>query len=272
MNHRFVYYPGRFSLIALASLLVSCSSVPKPAVPDGSARKPVNDTARLTAFKESVAQDRTTLTENNLLRAHVDMLRAQIDELRTIVREALLLPPAAPVNAPAASGPVAPLVVKPAAQTNSFEPQAGPALVDALPSHVFETSSTGVVIRVFHGFAQTQFKPNEQVAMLLKHYSTSADAILIRAMTDSAVINPGDRAVASARAARAFNWLVSNGTKPSRIRSEYFTAGHFLVDNSSRDGRALNRRVEIEFRGGLASVSPPFVAAETIIVRGDPLS
>jgi outer membrane protein OmpA-like peptidoglycan-associated protein len=268
MNKLFFISTTTVSMLAGALLVSSCASVPKPAVPDGSTRTPVNDATRLAAFQQSVTQDRAAQTENSQLRAHIDMLRGQVEELRSIVREALLLPPAAtPVIAPTVTAPSA-LNDRPTARLQAPLPLAENA-PSTLPPHVLETSSSAVVVRVFHAFSQSQFTPTEQVAELLKQYSASAEAIQVRAMTDSPIADPGNRAVASARAAKAATWLVSNGAKPSRIRTEYYSAGRFLADNSTREGRALNRRVEIEFRGGLAGVSPPFVAAEKIIVRSD---
>jgi outer membrane protein OmpA-like peptidoglycan-associated protein len=268
MKQLFDFSAVTLSVAMTAVLMASCASAPKPAVPDGSTRSPVNDPTRLAAFQQSVALDRATQTENSQLRAHVDVLRSQIDELRAIVREALLLPapPAqAKTSSPESTKPagIKPAPdVKPALQTDLQKAD------DDLPKRALDTYSTGVVVRVFHAFSQSHFNPSEPVARLLKRYAANADAIEIRAMTDSKVVSAGDRAVASARASKALAWLVNNGATPSRIRSEFYSAGHFLVDNRTEEGRSLNRRVEIEFRGSLENFKPPFVAAETIVVKG----
>jgi outer membrane protein OmpA-like peptidoglycan-associated protein len=258
----------KLSVAITAALMASCASVPKPAVPDGSTRSPVNDPTRLAAFQQNVALDRATQTENSQLRAHVDVLRSQIDELRAIVREALLLPPPSAQAKTRSPDSISPATIKPATETKPVVQTDLQNATDDLPKRAVDTYSTGVVVRVFHAFSQSHFKPSEPVAQLLKRYAANADAIEIRAMTDSNVVSAGDRAVASARASKALVWLVNNGANPNRIRSEFFSAGHFLVDNRTEQGRSLNRRVEIEFRGSLQNIKPPFVAAETVVVKG----
>jgi OmpA family len=261
-------YPTKLSMAIAVLLLASCASTPKPAVPNGSTRSPVNDPVRLAAFQQNVALDRATQTENSQLRAHVDVLRLQIDELRAIVREALLLPPPVPQAKTPVSASTAPIAVKPEDQAKAPLKSDNETLSADLPKRIVDAYSSGVVIRVFHPYSQSHFTPTEQVAQLLKRYAVNADEIEIRAMTDSNVVTPGDRSVATARAAKALAWLVTNGANPNRIRSESYSAGHFLVDNRTDAGRALNRRVEIEFRGVLEKNKSPFVAAETITVRG----
>jgi hypothetical protein len=231
--------------IFVAGVAVSigaCSSPPKPAVPDGSGRVMANDPTRVQALQDRVAQDRVLLTENNLLKAQVEVLSSKLNEMVTIVRETLLLPP-----------PVAPKAsIPPAGLTPQVLPGAAgvpqPISLSDLPKHTVAITDSGVVIRVFHPWAKTDFEPNEAVADALRERASAARSIEVRGMTDSPVVNPVDRMIAMERAEKARNWLVQNGIEASKIRTKYFTAGNFLSENKTEEGRALNRRVEIDAR------------------------
>jgi flagellar motor protein MotB len=115
-----------------------------------------------------------------------------------------------------------------------------------LPSHAYSTNASGVVIRVFHAFARTDFEPSEEVAQALRAGVRGAERVEVRGHTDSNVVNPIDRLIAVERAEKARTWLINNGAEPAKISTRHFTAGHFLTENRTRQGRALNRRVEID--------------------------
>lgn len=208
--------------------LIGCSSVPVPAEADGSTRVPANDVRRVEALQQRQVANRQLLTDNNLLRAQVDVLQTKLTEMTQIVREALTLPPPA------------------------VRPQPGPVLtpqslnVPSLPTYAYATTSAGAVVRVFYPFARTDFEPNEQIAQTLRAGLREAELIEVRGYTDGTVPNPADRRIAIERAERARVWLLANGLDPSKVRTRYFTVGHFLVENATSSGRALNRRVEID--------------------------
>ncbi len=221
-------------MVGAAVQLGGCSSVPKPAEADGSSRVPANDATRVQALQQRVNADRQLLSENNLLRAQVDVLQTKLNEMTSIVREALTLPPA-PRPAPA------PVPVQPPAAA-SPQSMAKPDL----PAYAYATNSSGVVIRVFHPFARTEFEPSEQVAQALRASVRGADKIEVRGHTDSNVVNPIDKLIAIERAEKARTWLINNGAEGSKISTKYFTAGNFLVENKTPQGRSMNRRVEID--------------------------
>jgi outer membrane protein OmpA-like peptidoglycan-associated protein len=250
---RLVSLLGMTSYLALLSLyLGGCGTAPKPVYPDGSARTPANDPQRIQAFQERVTQDRALLSENNLLKAQVDALRDKLNEMTTIVRDALLLPPAqpqplkpsAPAASPAPGGVTLPAPSAPAAGVL----QPAPANTNTLPAQSVEPTKAGVVLRVFHPFARTDFMPSDELAQLLRAQMRQAESIEVRGMTDSFVINPVDRMIALERAVKARSWLVAQGAAPGKIRTRYFSAGNFLAENRTAEGRALNRRVEVELR------------------------
>lgn len=215
--------------------MAGCSSVPKPAEADGSSRMPANEPARVQALQQRVHADRQLLTENNLLRAQVDVLQSKLNEMTTIVREALMLPPAPRPQ-------VAPVPVQPPVAPTKQ------SAVQGLPDYAYVTNANGVVIRVFHKFARTEFEPTEQVAQALRASVRGADQVEVRGHTDSNVVNPIDKLIAIERAEKARLWLIDNGVESSKIRTKYFIAGNFLTENKTPQGRALNRRVEIDIR------------------------
>ena len=235
--------PNHVKKTALASLAIcvlgACSSAPKPAQADGSVRVAANDPQRLEAHQARVAADRALLTENNLLRAQVAVLTVKNNELTTIVREALVLPPAAP--SPTAATPLA---LAPG-QTNASSSR---LVIDlpALPPQAYTTNAQGVVIRVFHPFARTEFQPSPEVAQALRAGIKGADSIEVRGHTDSAVDTPIDKLIAIERAEKARTWLINTGGDAAKIRTRHFVSGHFLNENRTAQERSVNRRVEID--------------------------
>lgn len=239
---------NRMTLAALAvSLLASaCSSVPKPAEPDGSSRVAVNSQARLVQLQERVSMDRAILTENNQLKAQVGELRAQLGEMREIVRGALALPPV-PVPVHAVPPATQPQTVQPAPQVPAAKVSATTS--NALPAQAFEVTASGAVIRVFHEFAKTDFRPTAETAKALRNALPAADSISVRGHTDSSTPNPVDRLIAIERAVKARSWLLANGAEPGSVRLHFRSAGSFIADNETAQGRALNRRVEVRLQG-----------------------
>lgn len=223
-------------IVGAAVQMGGCSSVPKPVEVDGSSRVPANDYTRVQALQQRVNADRQLLSDNNLLRAQVDVLQAKLNEMTTIVREALMLPPA-PRPQPAAVSVPAPRPVEP-------QSMAAPDL----PTYAHTMTASGAVIRVFHPVAHTAFEPSEPVAQALRSSVRGAEQIEVRGHTDSNVVNPIDKLIAIERAENARNWLINNGAEASKIRTKYFTAGNFLAENRTPQGRSVNRRVEIEIR------------------------
>ncbi len=223
-------------IVGVAFQFVGCSSVPKPAEADGRSRVPVNDESRVQALQQRVSADRELLTENNLLRAQVNALQAKLTELTSIVREALMLPTALQPQTPPAPAPQPPATAPQSMGTPD------------LSSYAYTANSFGVVIRVPHKFARTEFEPSEQVAQALRVGVRGAERIDVRGYTDSRVVNPIDRLIAIERAQKARTWLLNNGADATKIHTKSYTAGHFLVENKTCEGRSMNRRVEVEIR------------------------
>ena len=116
--------------------------------------------------------------------------------------------------------------------------------LDRLENLVAEAAS--VILRVEFGFASADFKPTDDVARVLVPAAKAADRINLRGFTDSTVIDEDNKRIALARALAARQYLIGQGVDAKKIRAFYNSAGGFVADNSTQEGRAKNRRVDIE--------------------------
>lgn len=89
------------------------------------------------------------------------------------------------------------------------------------------------------------FSPTREQMVLLTD-ALNAKLVIVKGRTSTAVASPKDEALALARAVSARNWLINFGVSPLKIYLNYLSAGDHLEDNSTKEGRALNQRVDIE--------------------------
>jgi hypothetical protein len=76
----------------------------------------------------------------------------------------------------------------------------------------------------------------------------SANRIYLHGHTDAFVASETGTELAIRRAVEVRRLLISLNVDPERIRLFYRGAGNFVANNSTPEGKALNRRVEIELR------------------------
>ena len=107
----------------------------------------------------------------------------------------------------------------------------------------------GVVFRVMHDFAKTDFHPSKSLQQQLLHASRAGQRIDIRGRTDARIDNEADRGIAMQRALNARLFLANNGIHPRKMHLNVMASGDNVADNATADGRARNRRVEIETAG-----------------------
>ena len=96
-------------------------------------------------------------------------------------------------------------------------------------------------------FGSTRFRPSADQALALRELMVLAERIEVRGRTDGQGDAAGDRAVARARAEAAKAYLVHRGVPASLISVSYVAGGDPVGDNRWREGRARNRRVDVEF-------------------------
>jgi outer membrane protein OmpA-like peptidoglycan-associated protein len=229
-----------------AVVLAACASVPQPAVPDGSVRVPVNDSARLAAFTQATHAQAAAVHERSALYNEVTQLRQQVSDLTQAVR---LLLQATETPAPAGASPsVAPAPASPAPSKADAAPSLEAAM-SALPPRSLEVVPGGLVFRSFQATGRARFEPTGRVAQALRLAALDAASIHVHGFTDSAIGDEANRRVAWARAKAAKQWLLANGAPPARIQSTFSPAGGFLVDPGQLGSASMNRRIEITSQG-----------------------
>lgn len=104
------------------------------------------------------------------------------------------------------------------------------------------------IVRVHFPFGSTRFKPSaQQIAQIKSLLKADTRRIELRGRTDGKIPSKGDEKIALKRALAAQDYLVDNGVVPAIISINYISAGDYIADNKTKDGRSINRRVEIEF-------------------------
>jgi outer membrane protein OmpA-like peptidoglycan-associated protein len=93
-----------------------------------------------------------------------------------------------------------------------------------------------------------EVKIEEALLGALGNTVRAANRLYLHGHTDAFVASEAGTELAIRRAVAVRNVLVSLDVEPERIRLFYRGAGNFVVNNSTREGKALNRRVEIELR------------------------
>ena len=124
-----------------------------------------------------------------------------------------------------------------------------PNFADSKAAKAIEVNPDSIIFRVTEEFAKSDFKPALDLKDKLIKAAGDGKSIEIRGRTDSAYASPINKIIARQRANNARLFLLSNGIAAYKIRTNYLAAGAFVVDNSTAEGRALNRRVEIEVKG-----------------------
>lgn len=106
--------------------------------------------------------------------------------------------------------------------------------------------SSAALVSVTFPTAGTKFNPAPEVAKVLIANAKVADRITVHGHTDSKVAGSLDAKIAQGRAEAARKFLVDNGVPPAKITMQSTAEGDFIAPNVTKEGRALNRRVDIE--------------------------
>jgi outer membrane protein OmpA-like peptidoglycan-associated protein len=223
--------------IACAILAAGCSSIPKPPMPDGSDRQPVNSTAKIEAFQARTAEETANFNERSALSRQVDSLKEQVSELKAYL-----------VMMQAAQASTAPLTKPPAAQPSKIEAVKSGRIepIGTTGGETMEVRAQSVVFRITHPFGKTAFNVSPDTAAKLLLAAKDAKHIDIRGRTDAAHDDAVDRDIAMMRALHARRYLIEHGVDPKKIRWSSLASGGYVADNSTPEGQAKNRRVEIE--------------------------
>ena len=109
-----------------------------------------------------------------------------------------------------------------------------------------EVEMANTVYTVPFAFGSTQVSIPGSDAIALIEQARSASFVMLRARTDGRTDTPAESWIARERAVAVRSYLVQSGIEPTRIRMTWQPVGDPVGDNDTPNGRALNRRVEIE--------------------------
>ncbi|MGS0550468.1 hypothetical protein [Xanthomonas oryzae] len=104
------------------------------------------------------------------------------------------------------------------------------------------------VVSVQFPWNSAQFRPTPaQVAHLRGLIAAGVAHVQVRGRTDNPNPSSGDERIARGRAEAAKDWLIGEGVPSGIIDLNFVSAGDYRSNNRLSNGRALNRRVDIEF-------------------------
>lgn len=121
-----------------------------------------------------------------------------------------------------------------------------------------------IVYAIFFEYASTEVSMPDADGEHLIADARNAPLVMLRGRTDGSTESPGETRVARGRVAAVRAYLLQAGVDDWRIRSTWQPTGDFIADNASPEGRARNRRVEIE----IYREAPQLLAMGTSAARG----
>lgn len=117
------------------------------------------------------------------------------------------------------------------------------------PKNLVTVRDENVIFTINYGSGKKNFNISRDIKSVLLELAKASESIEVRGYTDSDQDSPADNDIALARAVSAYDFLVMNGIPPNHIYVSYESSGNFIADNATPEGKARNRRVEIEITG-----------------------
>jgi outer membrane protein OmpA-like peptidoglycan-associated protein len=239
------------SAVLASSLLGSCSSPPKPPTVDESRKRPANSAAAVNLQRCESELHNTRIVANEIRR---EAAAASAVAARLVAQQAMVTR-AASASASAAS-----------ASASASAPTNAPAVAAPLPASaaVAAPAAHNIVYAIFFDFGSTEVSVPSAEGERLIADARNAPLVMLRGRTDGSTESPGETRVARGRVATVRAFLLRAGVDDWRIRSTWQPTGDFIADNASPEGRARNRRVEIE----IYREAPQLLAMGTSAARG----
>jgi outer membrane protein OmpA-like peptidoglycan-associated protein len=194
----------------LAVGIVSCSSSPpKPPEVDESRKRPANSASavELQACRGELADARVAVSEAR------GLAEASSAALAQVTVEQFRHAPEAPAAA------------------------AGAALARA---------GANVVWTLSFGFNSSRIDATPEELQRVVDAARTAAYVVVKGRTDGLVETPGESAIARRRMAAMYAVLLKGGVDPHKIALQYQPVGDRVADNDTDEGRAANRRAEVE--------------------------
>jgi flagellar motor protein MotB len=118
--------------------------------------------------------------------------------------------------------------------------------LEYLPSEKITIRASGILFSITSGVGDTQFAPSTAFQQAFLKAAQNATAIEILGATDATKADAGSASAARASAENARKYLLDHGIEPGRMTTTYLAARGFVADNATPEGKARNRRVEID--------------------------
>jgi len=191
---------------------------PQPASAAMPSTAPAAPVATAAALPPASVTNDALRSDNERLRVQVERLQAELDYLR---------------------------VHRNYAQAYAAEPEKR-EIVSRDDAKFAEVQTRLDRLRVEFPLGSTAFAPAKDTAGALLVSAREAAKISVRGYTDSSGNAQINAAIARSRAQAVKTYMVARGIRPDRIEVAG-VLGDYIAPNTSSVGRAMNRRVEIEF-------------------------
>ena len=214
-----------------AGLLGACASPPKPPEVNESGRRPANQQSAV----------------------ELQVCQGELAQMRGLVIESRKL-------AEGSSAALAQVVV------GEFARVSGPQVSDAKGPVPGGSARSGapaanVVWTVRFGFNSTRLDVAPEELRRVIDGARAAAYVVVKGRTDGSVETAGESQVAQGRMEAMYDVLLKAGVDSRKVALQYQSVGDRIAENQTREGRAANRRVEVELYP---------VAPERIVVNRGP--
>lgn len=217
--------------LAVISFLAGCSAnPPKPAMPEGTNKTPINSTEKIEEFKAKLAEDRAASLDRSELQRNIEAMKKELADVKAYValqqqeiKESQMIIDAA---------------------KRSVAQKKSDVTITALESVTQTNEST--IFRIPEEYGKSAFDVSNTTSDAIVKAAQLGSRVVVRGRTDSKIVNAANSRIAQKRAENARSYLVKNGIDNSKIQINWLGAGDNIAENNTEQGRALNRRVEIE--------------------------
>ncbi|HMS82583.1 MAG TPA: OmpA family protein [Nitrospira sp.] len=289
---------------------ISCA--PKPVVPSGANRVPINSDEMISQYRDRVKIEHRERLERSVFTRQIEALTQQVQDLSASVTALQLqqqemakgrsrsnqkilaafpsinsLPAHERRSSPTSESPLgeegaSPLettqilsstqAAEQAEQRSTSEPvscQVGastetpqdaslqkvstteswkPRMIELGEREQVEVHHGSVIFRVSQRTGRSEFRPSTTLQAHLKQAMKLGHCLQVRGYTDGDKDQWIERATARQRAQKARAYLIRQGVPPDHIQITIVPVGEHVADNATKQGRAKNRRVEIEVK------------------------
>jgi hypothetical protein len=218
-------YRNLFAICATAGLVCACSAPTRLALPDGRTRGPVNSAAAIDDYITSLANGQARACENTQIARQLDAVKRDVAELRTYLTQVKVVSnvPRNPESAPSTFA----AICNPSLAIRRDQPLAELGK----PVETIKFGNRSITFRMSLDVGISEFIPSGWFEQELLKAAKEGQRIEIRSGSDDTTPSARNEIVARARAMNARKYLISNGVR---------------ADNSTLEGNAQNRRVDIE--------------------------